>query len=92
MKGENTKLKFVNCEWFACRHTLPACRRLLFPLLREIGDVCTQATSYVIFKIFYPIFVILNYFFRENRWQVATEEKLYTEASGPSNKLISERS
>ena len=45
-------------------------------------------SSYVIFKIFYPIFVILNYFFRENRWQVKTEEKFYTEASGPSNKFV----
>ena len=45
-------------------------------------------SSYVIFKIFYPIFVILNYFFRENRWQVATEEKFYTEACGPSNNCL----
>ena len=25
---------------------LPACRRLLFPLLKEIGDVCTQAKQF----------------------------------------------
>ena len=43
---------------------------------------------YVNFKIFYPIFVIFNYFFCENRWYAAAEEKFYTEASGPSNELV----
>ena len=31
---------------------LPACRRLLFPLLHEIGDVCTQATFQLVIKLF----------------------------------------
>ena len=36
---------FHSCLWRATS-LLPACRRLLFPLLHaEIGDVCTQATS-----------------------------------------------
>ena len=43
---------------------------------------------YVNFTIFYSIFVIFNYFFRENRWYAAAEEKFYTEASGPLNELV----
>ena len=62
MKGENTKLKFVNCEWFACRDTWA---------LKSLSDIRD-------FKLI----------FRENRWQVATEEKFYTEACGPSNNCL----
>ena len=43
--------------------TLPACRRLLFPLLfpratKEIGDVCTQARSYPV-RLFFGFLTFL---------------------------------
>ena len=43
MSPEETVVVFVQC--FSADVALPACRRLLFPLLhaKEKGDVCTQA-------------------------------------------------
>ena len=49
---------------------------------RELWLVCLS--GYVNCKIFYPIFVIFNKFFREI---VFTENNFYREACGPSNEL-----
>ena len=49
----------------------------------ELWLVCLP--WYVNFKIFYQIFMIFSYFFREI---VSTEDKFYREASGPSNELF----
>ena len=47
MKGENTKLKPVNCDWFACRDTwtLKSFTRYLWFVRRQTSDVRCQMSD-----------------------------------------------
>ena len=49
----------TSCQISLAAMHLPACRRLLFPLLhvtKEIGDVCTQASDARILVVFLALF------------------------------------